>query len=86
MLQEVPRLSGPYDLVFHDAFSPRKVPHLWSHSLFKEYRRFLEPGKGQLLTYSRARDVRETLEDLGFHLEQTAPLGRKRGGTLAMLK
>lgn len=76
--------SGMYDFVFHDGFSPRKVPELWSVDLFREYHRLLKPDCGKLLTYSTANAVWGGLLDAGFTVYKTAPLGRKAGGTLAL--
>lgn len=80
----LPFLRGPYDLVFHDAFSPAKVPELWTLDLFKQYNTLLAPRHGKLLTYSRAKLVLEQLEEAGFQLSKTPAVGYKRGGTLAI--
>lgn len=79
----LPTLSLPANAVFHDAFSPKKVPLLWTRDLLAHYYRLLKPCDGSLLTYSRAPQVLEALISLGFALEKTPPVGAKRGGTLA---
>ena len=78
------RLTLPLGLnaICHDAFSWRKVPHLWTAALFTRYRQALLPT-GIVLTYSRATLVKQTLADAGFLLELTPRLGRKKGGLLA---
>ena len=51
-------LRGTYDVVFHDPFSPRKVPELWIVDIFVKYYQALAPGRGRVLTYSSAGAVR----------------------------
>ena len=79
----VSKLTDPVDRIFHDPFSPRTMPELWSLDLFREYHRLLQPRQGMLLTYSSAVAVRGGLRDAGFALCKTPPLGRKSGGTVA---
>lgn len=83
--REIPALreDGSYDLVFHDPFSARKVPELWSVELFQEYQRLLAKPTGRVLTYSVASGVRGGLKEAGFELWNTQAVGRKSGGTLA---
>jgi tRNA U34 5-methylaminomethyl-2-thiouridine-forming methyltransferase MnmC len=79
-------LTGAFDLVFHDPFSPRKVPHLWSIDLFSRYYQALLGAGGQLLTYSAASAVRGGLREAGFAVFRTQGVGAKSGGTLASAK
>jgi uncharacterized protein len=79
----VPALQDNFDFVFHDPFSPRKVPELWTIDLFREYYRLLERRHGAVLTYSSAGAVRGGLQQAGFHVYKTTPVGAKPGGTLA---
>ncbi|MBY0402646.1 MAG: hypothetical protein K2X66_02015, partial [Cyanobacteria bacterium] len=77
-------LNTPFvDAIFHDAFSPRKIPELWSQDLFNEYIKLLNPG-GVLTTYSVSKPVRQGLHNAGFKLFDTQKLGTKKGGTLAV--
>lgn len=77
-------MSG--DLVFHDPFSPRKMPALWTLELFQQYFDWLKPTAykpkpGRVLTYSSANAVRGAMIQCGFQIFQTTPLGAKtRGG------
>jgi tRNA U34 5-methylaminomethyl-2-thiouridine-forming methyltransferase MnmC len=82
----VPTLEGDFDTVFHDPFSPNKVPELWTADLFREYHRLLTRRSGALLTYSAAGAVRGGLREAGFHLYRTVGVGRKSGGTLAAIE
>jgi hypothetical protein len=80
----IPKLSGPFDLVFHDAFSAQKMPELWTVDLFQQYHRLLEKRQGKLLTYSAAAAIRGGILEAGFpYIGQTTALGAKHGGTLA---
>lgn len=73
-----------FDLVFHDPFSAKRVPELWTIEIFELYKRLLKVS-GAALTYSSAGPVRGALAELGFHLYSTSTVGAKRGGTLASL-
>jgi tRNA U34 5-methylaminomethyl-2-thiouridine-forming methyltransferase MnmC len=71
-----------FDLIFHDAFAPKKATELWTIDFFALYLKALSPS-GSILTYSCAPAVRGALRELGFNLFVTPPLGSKPGGTLA---
>lgn len=76
----------PPDVVFHDAFSPRQEPALWHPALFAAYRQLLAPKQGRLLTYSRARTVKDAMQAAGFTWQGVnAPLGAKRGASMGCL-
>lgn len=79
----VPLLDEPVDLIFHDPFSTLKMPELWSVDLFREYARLSSRRRGKVMTYSTARSVRTGFFQAGFEIWDTAPLGGKRGGTVA---
>jgi tRNA U34 5-methylaminomethyl-2-thiouridine-forming methyltransferase MnmC len=85
--KKIPELSaseaGTYDLIFHDPFSPAKMPQLWTADLFRHYYTLLREESGRLLTYSAASAIRGGLAEVGFEVYRTRPLGVKRGGTLA---
>ncbi len=74
--------ASPVDLIFHDAFSPSKVPHLWSSDVFKVYASVLNPTHGGILTYSLARSVKTAVESAGLVWEKLPPLGWKKGAML----
>lgn len=80
----VPEYAGTVDFIFHDPFSPNKLPQLWTADLFKFYHQLMEPRRGRLLTYSAATAVRGGLEECGFTVYRTRALGAKTGGTLAL--
>jgi tRNA U34 5-methylaminomethyl-2-thiouridine-forming methyltransferase MnmC len=80
----VPRLSleEEFDLVFHDPFSPKRVPELWTVDLFRCYRRMLASKEGKVLTYSSAAAVRRGMEEATFSVARSTALGGKSGGTV----
>lgn len=77
------RDSKLYDVIFHDPFSPKKVPELWSVDLFQLYFDAMADNS-VLLTYACAPAVRGALISLGFKVFRTTGLGRKNGGTIAI--
>jgi len=74
------------DYVFHDPYSPARVPELWTLEIFRSYKRVLEERNGCLLTYSSAYAVRGGMLEAGFEVMRTPPLGAKSGGTLGLLR
>lgn len=84
--QELPNLvlecAQSFDFIFHDAFSPRRMPELWSVDLFANYVKLLKPT-GKILTYSSATAVRGAFRSLGLIVKRTAAVGGKSGGTVA---
>ena len=82
---DISQLSGDFDLVFHDPFSPSKMPELWTADIFAAYKNLLTKRRGAILTYSAACSVRGALKELGFFVYRTSSVGGKRGGTIASL-
>jgi tRNA U34 5-methylaminomethyl-2-thiouridine-forming methyltransferase MnmC len=84
--QELPKLvlecAQSFDFIFHDAFSPRRMPELWSVDLFAQYVKLLKPT-GKIITYSSATAVRGAFRSLGLNVKRTAAVGGKSGGTVA---
>ena len=74
-------LNDKYDLIFHDPFSPVKLPELWTVDILKQLYRLLD-DKGVLLTYSSSNSVRGGMIEAGFKLGNTEPVGRKSPGTI----
>lgn len=65
---ELPRdWQGQVDLVWHDAFSPRRCPQLWTLEFLGATARPLAPA-GRWISYSSAAAARETLRRLGLRL------------------
>ena len=85
LLQILPKLSNEYDLIFHDAFSIRQQPELWSEYVMNNYFRLLSSG-GRLLTYSNSRVLRRTMEKVGFIVEINYDENNKMNGTIGIKK
>ena len=54
--QAVPRLvktGQHFDYIFHDGFSPRTMPELWTIDLFEQYTKLIADS-GRIVTYSSA--------------------------------
>jgi len=75
-------VSGKFDLIFLDPFSPPRNPELWTLEFFQKLRKLIKPD-GLLLTYCAAIPVRSGLLKAGFFVGETEPIGRPRGGTAA---
>jgi len=84
--KEIPNLaiSGQhsFDYIFHDGFSPKVMPELWTIDLFEEYAKLIRP-QGRIITYCAATAVRGALRECGLIVKRTTPLGGKSGGTVA---
>lgn len=66
-----------YDLVYFDAFAPRKQPELWTQEVFRRMRSALIPG-GALVTYCAKGAVRRAMEAAGFRVERLpGPPGKR---------
>ncbi len=71
-----------FDIVYQDAFSPKKNPTLWTIEYFENIKRLLKQ-KSIITTYSKATHIRLSLYNLGFYLYENNKEGI-RGGTLAL--
>ncbi|MFH1972524.1 MAG: MnmC family methyltransferase [archaeon] len=73
---------GEVDVIFHDPFSPKRNPELWTEEFFRKEYDKLSKG-GRLVTYSCARSVRDNLKKVGFEVFDVEPVGRRGPSTLA---
>lgn len=73
-----------FNAIYHDAFSPKRNPELWTLEFLGKLKGLLEP-KGFWVTYSTALPVRRALYELGFKIFSTRPVGRKSPGTAATI-
>lgn len=80
--QVLQRLNYTIDFIFHDAFSPKKCPELWTTDFFKLFYG-LTKEDGVVVTYSSSYAVRGGLKEAGFLVGATYPVGRKSPGTMA---
>jgi hypothetical protein len=78
---------GQVDLIWHDAFSPRHCPQLWTVELLEAATALFAP-RGRWISFSSAAAVRDTLRQLGLQLvalerPASATPSAWSGGTLA---
>lgn len=81
-LQELVAQNAQFDYIFHDPFTPSKVPMLWTVEVFKLLHKLLS-ANGNLTTYTSAAPVRAGMLEAGFFIGQTIPVGKKTSGTFA---
>ncbi|RDU55271.1 hypothetical protein CQA49_02570 [Helicobacter sp. MIT 00-7814] len=80
--------NASFDIIYHDAFSPRKNPALWSEEYFMQCFRILKPN-GILTTYSQSAQIRQNAINCGFFVYDFKPqicegANKIRGGTLLL--
>ena len=69
--------TGPFDLVYFDAFAPQKQTDLWSEEVFHSISRALRPG-GILVTYTSMGIVKRALRSSGFEVKRApGPPGKR---------
>ncbi len=85
VLKEVSvRYSGFADAVFHDPFSPKVNPELWTCEFFGLLKRMMKRD-AILATYSASSAVRKALLLAGFGVKEGVALGRRSKSTVASL-
>ncbi|HLT08611.1 MAG TPA: tRNA (5-methylaminomethyl-2-thiouridine)(34)-methyltransferase MnmD [Cyclobacteriaceae bacterium] len=67
ILQEVELY--PTDVVFFDAFSPKKQPELWEHAMIEKVVESMNEG-GVFVTYCATGQLKRTLKSLGMTLDE----------------
>ncbi len=70
------------DIVFHDPFSPKVNPELWTYEFFLLLRKMIKE-EGILATYSSSTPVRKALYMAGFGVKEGVAVGRKSTSTVA---
>lgn len=75
-------LEGLYDIVFLDAFTPAKLPTLWSLEFFNELYRICS-NDSLLITYSNSSAVRHAMTDAGFSVGKLFDKDNRPSGTIA---
>lgn len=81
----ISQIEGQFDLIWLDAFSTQRNSELWTVDFFAKLLPLLKES-GVLCTYSAAIPVRSGFVQAGFHIGETEPFGRERGGTIAARK
>ncbi len=78
----IQQIKPYYNFVFHDPFTPSKVPVLWTVDFFSEYKRIISDN-GNITTYSSNSAIRNGMLEAGLYIGKTRPVGRKTSGTIA---
>ena len=76
------KLDRKYNFIFLDAFTPKKLPTLWSYEFFKQLYRLLDDN-GVLVTYSSSAPVRSAMIEAGFFVGRSEDKNGKIIGTVA---
>ncbi len=79
----VQELKEQYNFIFHDGFTPKKLPTLWSLEFFQELYRLLDDD-GVLVTYSSSAAIRAAMIEAGFYIGCSLDKNNKRIGTIAV--
>jgi tRNA U34 5-methylaminomethyl-2-thiouridine-forming methyltransferase MnmC len=66
-----------YDLIYYDAFSPRKQPELWHKPILSTLYHHLNPG-GIFVTYCAQGALKRCLKDCGFTVDSIPGPPNKR--------
>lgn len=82
--QTLQHLPGPYDVIFHDPFSPLKNTEAWTVEVFRLLKENAAPD-GLLATYSESTLVRSALAEAGWQVGASEAVPPHRGGTVAAL-
>jgi len=82
--EAIKSIDTKIDIVYQDAFSPKKNPALWSVEYFADIKSIANEDI-IITTYSSATPVRMSLYENGFKL-YTPPKANVRSGTIASLK
>mgnify|MGYP005841048257 CR=1 FL=1 len=71
------QLTGQYDLIYFDAFSPEKQADLWTSRIFSYIFQHCKP-EARLLTYSAKGTVKQALRKAGFTVKRLpGPQGKR---------
>lgn len=75
-------LNEEYDIIFLDAFTPLKLPTLWSIDFFRELYR-LSSYDGLLVTYSNSAAIRHAMLECGYYVGKIFDSSNRPSGTIA---
>lgn len=78
----IKNMSKKFDLIFLDAFTPSKLPTLWTVEFFKELYKIMSYN-GVLLTYTNSARVRNAMLEAGFYIGNIKSKDNHLLGTIA---
>jgi tRNA U34 5-methylaminomethyl-2-thiouridine-forming methyltransferase MnmC len=70
-----------YDLVYYDAFAPRKQPEMWTEEVLQKTVNSLRQG-GLLTTYCANGQFKRNLKSMGLSLQNPPGIGGRKEITL----
>ena len=82
-LEDINLVEAQYDVVFFDAFAPKKQPELWDKSIFNKLFKSVRKN-GILTTYSAAGQLKRDLKSAGFMIENPPGANGKREMSVAI--
>jgi len=82
--EQIKTINSKIDILYQDAFSPKKNPALWSYEYFRDIKKIASKDI-IITTYSSATPVRMSLHKNAFNL-YAPPKSNVRSGTIASLK
>ncbi|MGB1038910.1 MAG: tRNA (5-methylaminomethyl-2-thiouridine)(34)-methyltransferase MnmD [Bacteroidia bacterium] len=82
-LEYIKLVENKYDVIFFDAFAPKKQPELWSLEIFQKLYEATKKG-GLLTTYSAAGQLKRNLKSVGYTIENPPGANGKREMTVAV--
>lgn len=82
-LEYVKLEDNTYNVIYFDAFAPKKQPELWSTEIFAKLYKATKPG-GVLTTYSAAGQLKRDLKAAGYTIENPPGANGKREMTVAI--
>lgn len=80
--QTIKQLDSKYNIIFLDAFTPSKLPTLWTLDFFKELFRVADQNS-LLVTYSNSAAVRHAMTASGFVAGKLYDKNNRHCGTIA---
>ena len=80
--QSVLNINNQYDIVFLDAFTPTKLPTLWTIDFFIKLHKLMSDD-ALLVTYSNSAAVRHAMIDAGFYVGKIFDKNNRASGTIA---
>ena len=78
----VQKLSNKYDIIFLDAFTPSKLPTLWTLEFFMQLYK-LAREDSLLVSYTNSVAVRHAMTDSGFYVGKLFDCNKRHCGTIA---
>lgn len=84
-IQEFNGMQSTYDLIYYDAFAPRKQPEMWDYAVLEKCVWLLKTG-GIFITYCANGQFKRNMKALGMALFNPPGIGPRREITQAQKK